>query len=165
MIVLLLLAAALIGLALTAIGLPGLWMFLLVALGLALGGVAGAPGATALMIGLGLAFLAEIVEWVASVRWTRRSGGSRRAGWGALIGGLVGAVVGLPVPIIGSVLGSFAGSFLGALAAEYSVTGRSGLAGQVAWGALIGRVVATAIKMALGVIVAVLVIASAWRAA
>ena len=82
MIVLLLVATALIGLALTAIGLPGLWIFLLVGLGLALGGVAGAPGPTALGIGLGLAFLAEIVEWVTSVRWTRRSGGSRRAGWG-----------------------------------------------------------------------------------
>ena len=163
MIVLLLLAVGLIGLALTAIGLPGIWIFLLVALGLALGGVAHAPGPTALAIGLGLAFLAEIVEWVASVRWTRRSGGSRRAGWGALLGGLVGAVVGIPIPIIGSVLGSFAGSFLGALAAEYSVTGQSGLAGKVAWGALIGRVVATAIKMALGVIVAVVIIASARR--
>jgi uncharacterized protein len=163
LIVLLLLATGLVGLALTAIGLPGLWIFLLVALGLALGGLDGAPGPTALGIGLGLAFLAEIIEWVASVRWTRRSGGSRRAGWGALIGGLVGAVVGIPVPILGSVLGSFAGSFLGALAAEYSATGRGGLAGRVAWGALIGRIVATAFKMALGVIIVTVIVASAWR--
>lgn len=164
MIVLLLLVVGLIGLGLTAIGLPGLWIFLLLPLGLALGGVTGAPGPAAIGIGLGLAFLAEIVEWVASVRWTRRSGGSRRAGWAALFGGLVGAVIGIPVPIIGSVLGSFAGSFLGALAAEYSVTRQSGQAGRVAWGALIGRVVATTIKMALGVIVIVVMIASAWGA-
>jgi uncharacterized protein YqgC (DUF456 family) len=163
MIILLLFATALIGLALTAIGLPGIWIFLLVALGLTLGGVAGAPGPAALMIGLGLAFLSEIIEWVATVRWTRRTGGSRRAGWGALLGGLVGAAVGIPVPIIGSVLGSFAGSFLGALAAEYSTTRHSGLAGRVAWGALMGRVFATAMKIALGVIVAVVIIASAWR--
>ena len=89
--------------------------------------------------------------------------GSRRAGWGAFLGGLVGAAVGIPVPIIGSVLGSFAGSFLGALAAEYSTTRHSGLAGRVAWGALMGRIFATAMKMALGVIVAVVIIASAWR--
>ena len=44
MIVLLLLVVGLIGLGLTAIGLPGLWIFLLLPLGLALGGVAGAPG-------------------------------------------------------------------------------------------------------------------------
>lgn len=163
MIILLLTATALIGLAVTAIGLPGLWVFLLVALGLMLAGVEGAPGMTAIGIGLALTFLAEIVEWVASLRWTRRSGGSRRAGWGALFGGLIGAVVGIPVPVIGSVLGSFAGSFLGALAAEYSISRQSGLAGRVAWGALIGRVVATAVKMALGVIVAVVIIASAWR--
>ncbi|HEU5218676.1 MAG TPA: DUF456 domain-containing protein [Gemmatimonadales bacterium] len=163
MIGLVLAAAALIGLALTAIGLPGLWLFLLVALGLAAGGVAGAPSLAAIGIGFGLAFLAEIGEWAASVRWTRRSGGSRRAGWGALLGGLTGAIVGLPVPVIGSVLGSFAGSFLGALAAEYSVTGRGGTAGRVAWGALVGRVVATAVKMALGFIAAVVIIASTWR--
>lgn len=164
MIVLLLCATALIGLALTAIGLPGLWVFVLVALGLTAGGVAGAPSLAAVGIGFGLVFLSEIVEWVASVRWTRRSGGSRRAGWGALLGGLVGAVVDLPVPVIGSVLGSFAGSFLGALAAEYSVTGQAGTAGRVAWGALIGRVVATAIKMGLGFVAAAVIIASAWRA-
>lgn len=163
MIVLLLLAVGLIGLALTAIGLPGLWIYLLVALGLAAGGVAGAPGLTAVVIGLGLAFVAEIVEWVASVRWTRRSGGSRRSGWGALLGGLIGAVIGIPVPVLGSVLGSFAGSFIGALVAEYSVTGHGGLAGKVAWGALIGRVVATAVKMALGIVILVVTIASAGR--
>lgn len=163
MLVFLLIAAALIGLALTAIGLPGLWLFLLVPLGLAAAGVSGAPGATAIAIGIGLAFLSEIIDGITSVRWTRRSGGSRRAGWGALLGGLVGAIVGIPIPVIGSVLGSFAGSFLGALAAEYSATGQSMQAGRVAWGALIGRVVATAFKMALGVVVAVVIIASAWR--
>ena len=163
MIVLLLVVTALIGLAVTAIGLPGLWVFLLVALGLVLAGVEGAPGMAAIGIGFVLTFLGEIVEWVASVRWTRRSGGSRRAGWGALLGGLIGAVVGIPVPVIGSILGSFAGSFLGALAAEYSVSRQGGLAGKVAWGALIGRVVATAVKMGLGVVVAVVIIASAWR--
>ena len=72
MIVLLLVVTALVGLAVTAIGLPGLWVFLLVALGLVLAGVDGAPGITAIGIGLLLTFLAEIIEWVASVRWTRR---------------------------------------------------------------------------------------------
>ena len=88
------------------------------------------------------------------MRWTGRRGGSRRAGWGALAGGLIGAVIGLPIPIIGSVVGSFLGSFAGALVAEYSVTRNSGLAGRVAWGALVGRVVGTAVKMSLTVVMA-----------
>jgi uncharacterized protein YqgC (DUF456 family) len=163
MIVLLLVATALIGLVLTAIGLPGVWIFLLLATALPLLGAANAPSGAALAVGFGLALIAEIVEWVAQVRWTGRSGGSRRAGWGALAGGIAGAFAGVPIPILGPIIGSFAGSFLGALVAEYSLTRDRGLAGKVAWGALIGRVVATTIKIGLGVVIAVVIIGSAWR--
>lgn len=163
MILLLLILTAVVGLALTAIGLPGIWGFLLVATVLPLAGAATAPSGLALGIGFGLAVVAEILEWVAQVRWTGRSGGSRRAGWGALAGGLLGAFAGLPIPVLGPVIGSFAGSFLGALAAEYTLTRDHALAGRVAWGALIGRVVATSLKMALGVVIAVVIVISAWR--
>jgi len=159
----LLIVVALLGLVLTAIGLPGVWIFLLLATVLPLLGSAHAPSGLALGIGFGLAAIAEIVEWVAQVRWTGRSGGSRRAGWGALAGGLLGAFAGVPIPVLGPIIGSFAGSFLGALIAEYSLTRDHSLAGKVAWGALIGRVVATTFKIALGVVIAVLIIGSAWR--
>jgi len=154
--------AALAGLVLTVFGLPGLWLFLLLAAGLKAAGVATGLTWGAWLVGIALAFAAELVEWVVSLRYTTRLGGSRRAGWGAIAGGLLGAVVGLPVPVIGSVLGSFLGSFLGALAAEYSATRDTDLAGRVAWGALIGRTVATAIKIMLGVVIAAVVISSAW---
>jgi len=163
MILLLLIATALLGLVLTAIGLPGLWLFLLLAAVLPLLGSATAPSGLALGIGFGLALVAEVIEWVAQVRWTGRSGGSRRAGWAALAGGILGAFAGVPIPVLGPIIGSFAGSFLGALIAEYSRTRDRGLAGKVAWGALIGRVVATTFKIALGVVVAVVIIGSAWR--
>jgi len=163
MILLLLIATALLGLVLTAIGLPGLWLFLLLAAVLPLLGSATAPSGLALGIGFGLALVAEVIEWVAQVRWTGRSGGSRRAGWGALAGGILGAFAGVPVPVLGPIIGSFAGSFLGALIAEYSRSRDRSLAGKVAWGALIGRVVATTFKIALGVVVAVVIIGSAWR--
>ena len=55
---------------------------------------------------LGLAVLGEVVEAYVGFRFAQRYGGSRRAGWGALIGGLIGAIVGVPVPVIGSVIGS-----------------------------------------------------------
>lgn len=161
MIVVLLSLTALVGLVLTAFGLPGVWVFLVTAMIFTMFATAGAPGWVALGVGTALAVVGEVVEWIASVRWTDRYGGSRRAGWGALAGGLIGAVVGLPVPLVGSILGSFAGAFAGALAGEYSASRDHGRAGRVAWGALMGRVVATAVKMALSVIIAILIIWSA----
>lgn len=157
----LLIVGGLLSLPLTAVGLPGTWAF-----------IAGAalwksfdPSASvswgAIIAGVVLAFVAELFEWGLASRYTTKYGGSRRAGWGALIGGIVGAVVGVPIPVIGSIIGSFAGAFLGALALEYSKHGEHDRAGRVAWGALIGRVVATGMKVGLGVVVVVVVVASA----
>lgn len=115
------------------------------------------------MAGAGvLVVVAEVLEFTISARYTRKYGGSRRASWGAVIGGLVGAVVGIPVPVVGSLIGAFAGAFLGALVAELSVArGERGAPVRVATGALVGRVVAAAAKVGIGVVVAVLVMAAA----
>ena len=161
--ILLLMLAAFLGLVLIAFGLPGTWLFLVAAVLLKAAGPAAGLSWTALGIGAVLALIAELGEWVASMRWTTQYGGSHRAAWGALAGGIVGAIVGLPIPLLGSIIGSFAGSFLGALVAEYTATRDHALAGQVAWGALLGRLVATALKMAIGVVIAVIIIGSAWR--
>src|SRR5205823_3073043 len=75
---------------------------------------------------IALALLGELFELWFGYGLARRYGGSKRAGWGALIGGLVGAIVGVPVPIIGSVIGGFVGAFAGATLLEYS---RSPVAG------------------------------------
>jgi hypothetical protein len=161
MIILLLALLALVGLVLTIFSLPGLWIFLLLAAGLKAIGAASGLTWGVWLVGIGLAAVAEGVEWVASMRYTRRYGGSRRAAWGALIGGMIGAVMGLPVPVIGSILGSFAGSFLGALILEFTASGDQALAGRAAWGSVVGRVVATAFKVMIGVVVGVLVVGSA----
>src|SRR5438046_509471 len=79
-----------------------------------------------------------------------RYGGSRRAGWGALVGGLVGAAIGVPVPIVGSVIGAFVGSFAGAALFEYTRSARAGVAVSAGWGAVLGRAAAAAVKIALG---------------
>lgn len=158
---LLLTLGALLSLPLTAVGLPGTWAFL--------AGVciwksvepAAPVGWTAAFIGIALALVAEALEWMLATRYAAKYGGSRRAGWGALIGGIAGAIVGVPIPVIGSIIGSFLGAFLGALALEYTKHGEHELAGRVAWGALIGRVLAAGMKVGLGVVVAVIVIASA----
>jgi uncharacterized protein YqgC (DUF456 family) len=52
---------------------------------------------------------------------------------------------------VGSVIGAFAGAFIGALALEYMGNRDANAATRVAWGALIGRVVAAALKVGVGV--------------
>ena len=153
--VLLLAASGLIGLVLIPLGLPGLWVILLGILGygwltdfqtLSVGFV---------VLAVGLALLGEVFEAWIGFRFAQRYGGSSRAGWGALVGGLVGAVVGVPVPIIGSVIGGFVGAFVGAALFEYTRARRSEVAAKAGWGAVLGRAAAAAVKMAVGVVMAV----------
>ncbi len=152
-----------VGLLLVPLGLPGLWIMV--------GGIllyAGlteyrSVGVVTMLVVLGLAFLGEIVEWWIGYGVTRRYGGSRRAGWGALIGGIVGAVVGVPVPIVGSVIGAFVGSFGGAALFEYSVSGTAATAVRVGWGALLGRAFAAAAKVAIALVIAVIGTVAALR--
>src|SRR5512146_3045947 len=95
------------------------------------------------VIGVGaLMVVAEGLEWLLTARFTKRYGGSRRAGWGAVIGGMIGAFMGVPVPVIGSIVGAFVGAFIGAFAFEYSRGTGHGTATRVAWGAFLGRVTA-----------------------
>jgi uncharacterized protein YqgC (DUF456 family) len=102
-----------------------------------------------------LMVIAEGLEWTLASRFAKRYGGSRRAGWGAVIGGMVGAFMGVPVPIVGSIIGAFVGAFVGALVFEWSGGSGGGMATRVAWGALLGRVTAAAIKIAIGFVMAV----------
>jgi uncharacterized protein len=150
----LLVLASVVGLALVPLGLPGLWIMVLGVIGF--GWLTGfrSVGVGTIGIVLGLAALGEVIEAWIGFRFARRYGGSRRAGWGALVGGIVGAVVGVPVPIVGSVIGAFIGSFVGAAAFEVTRSGANGVAIRAGWGAVLGRVAGAAVKVALGVIIA-----------
>lgn len=161
--ILLLAALALVGLFLTAVGLPGTWLFLCVVSVIKLTDPSSALGWTPIFIGYALALVAEAIEWVAASRYARKYGGSRRAGWGALLGGVAGAIIGFPVPLLGPLIGAVVGTFLGALVAELSVSGVRGGAERVAWGAMIGRIVAVGAKVGLGVTIAVLILVTATR--
>jgi hypothetical protein len=163
MLLLILALVALAGLFLTAIGLPGTWLFLAVASAVALFDSASPIAVWSIVVGVVLALIAEGIEWVAASRYARKYGGSQRSAWGALFGGIAGAIVGFPVPLFGPLFGAVLGTFFGALVAEYSVSGVNGGAERVAWGAMIGRIVATVAKLGFGVVVAVLVLAAAWR--
>ena len=135
---------------LVPLGLPGTWLMLGSAIVYDIVVASSPIGWWAIGLATGLAVIGEIFEFTVSAKYTAKYGGSRRAGWGAILGGLIGAFVGVPVPVIGSVIGTFVGSFVGALIAEFSRRdATTGSAMRVATGALIGRVVATALKLAL----------------
>ena len=146
----------LIGLALIAIGLPGLWLEVIAVLGYGALTHFRTLGVATIAAVVGLALLGELFELWFGYGLTRRYGGSQRAGWGALLGGIVGAVVGVPVPVIGSVIGSVLGSFAGAVVFEYVGSLKGGAALRAGWGALLGRVGATTAKIAIGIVIAVL---------
>ena len=151
---LILVLVLLLSLVLIALGLPGLWVMIASAVVYNLVVQPGPIGwFTLVSVGI-LGVIAEVIEFSLSGKFARKYGGSRRAGWGAIIGGMVGAFMGFPVPIVGPMIGAFVGSFIGALAGELSM-GTGGVAStKVATGALIGRVAATAVKMAIGCTIA-----------
>ncbi|PYO99206.1 MAG: hypothetical protein DMD61_07955 [Gemmatimonadetes bacterium] len=143
------------GLLLIPLGLPGLWVMVL---GFLLFGWLTqfrSESVATIAIVLSLAFAGELIESWLGFRFARRYGGSRRAGWGALVGGVVGAVVGVPVPVVGSVIGAFVGSFGGAALFEYAYSRRADVAVGAGWGAVVGRAAAAAAKIALGLVIGV----------
>jgi uncharacterized protein YqgC (DUF456 family) len=157
----LLLALALIaGLLLIPLGLPGLWLMV----GAALLYSYANPGISIWTIGAltVLALVAELIEFTLSARYARKYGGSRRAGWGAILGGVVGAFVWTPLPVIGPMIGAFAGAFVGAWLAEKTKGTAVGGATRVATGALLGRIVAVAMKVGIGLVLAVWILLALW---
>ncbi len=159
--VVLLIGLGLAGLAMIPLGLPGLWVMV--------GGILAygwltdfrTVGVATIAFVLGLAFLGEVIENWIGFRSAKRYGGSTRSGWGALIGGLIGAVIGVPVAVVGSVIGAFIGSFAGAALFEYSYSRHAGVATRAGWGAVVGRAAGAAMKIALGLIIAIIGIFSA----
>jgi len=144
----------LLSLVLIALGLPGLWVMIASAVVYNL--VTGTDAISWFtLVGVGvLGLIAEYIEFTMSAKYARKYGGSRRAGWGAMIGGMIGAFMGFPVPIVGPLIGAFVGSFIGALIGEKSVGSTGAASARVATGALIGRAVATAMKMGVGCAIA-----------
>jgi uncharacterized protein YqgC (DUF456 family) len=150
MALLILAGVIILSLILIVLGLPGLWIMIASAVVYNMV-VPGDPiGWISLVAVAVLALIAELLEFTLTARYARKYGGSRRAGWGAIIGGIIGAMVGFPVPIIGPIIGAFVGSFCGALIAEITGGSSAGDATRVAKGALIGRVMSTVLKIGIG---------------
>lgn len=150
----LLVFALVLGLAAIPFGLPGLWLMVAAAVAYDVHAPAAFAGWT--LAGMvTLVALAEAAEFLLTVRYTARYGGSRRATVGAVLGSIAGAIVGVPVPLVGSVVGAFAGAFAGAFVAELTRGSTSEVAGRAATGALLGRAAAAAVKLGAGVALAI----------
>jgi hypothetical protein len=143
----------LISLFIIPLGLPGTWVMLAAGVGYSIL-VPNSIGMVPLIGTTVLAVIAEVFEFTLAGTYARKYGGSRRASWGAIVGGTIGAIIGVPVAIVGSIIGAFLGAFLGALVFEYTLGSGAMLSTRVAWGALIGRAVAAAMKVAFGFAIA-----------
>ena len=88
-----------------------------------------------------LTALAWLVDFLAAAVGAKRLGASPRAFWGALIGAIVGMFFGLA--------GIILGPFVGAVAAELSAGRPMADAGRAGFGAWVGTVVGTAVKLAI----------------
>ncbi len=152
----------LVGVAATLLTLPGIWLMVAVAVGIdvwrpetfsiwTLGAAAG------------LAFLAEVAEFIAAGAGAAKARGAKRSAAGAIVGALAGAIIGTPiVPILGTILGAAIGAGIGAALLERTKVGRTwGDVGRVGQGAAVGRLVATVVKMVFAVVVATLLFVAA----
>jgi uncharacterized protein YqgC (DUF456 family) len=157
--ILILLLVIVLGLVMIPFGLPGTWIIAAGALGYSLL-VPNSIGIVTVVIVCILALVGELIEFSLTAKYTKKFGGSRRASWGAIIGGMIGAFIGVPVPVVGSIVGAFAGAFAGAFVAELTKSS-AGSATRVATGALIGRAVAAAMKVGIGLAMAAWVLFAA----
>lgn len=149
--------------AIVALGLPGTWLLLALALaveftdGIYLPGEAPQTFSWPLLIACALAAtVGEVLEFAAGVLGAKRSGSSARGAWGAFLGGLLGAAAGIaiPIPIVGSLIGALLGTFVGAIVGELTLPGaqvRSSL--KPATGATLGRVLGTLSKIPIALLV------------
>ncbi len=125
-------------------GVPGTPVVLLAAVGHRL--CFGAAGANNwVLLGLGfLTLVSLLIEWLAGVLGTRRFGGTWRGMIGALVGGIAGMFFSLPGIILGPIIGAVVFELAGGC--------RMGQAARAGVGTLVGWLVGSAAKVAIGVV-------------
>ena len=163
------------GLGLNLVGLPGLWL-MVAAHGLFawLDQDDSLAGWESSLVMLGLALLAELVEFLAGAAGSKTAGGTLRSTVGAVVGGIVGGILAavlVPVlPVVNAILGACVGSFVGAalLEASYAPADVEARAdfyrrlNRVGWGAFKGRLWGIVLKTAVGVVMLVVSLVTAW---
>ena len=137
------------GLILSCLTISGTWLVLLATILAAFLGGPHFPGWITIVLFLVLAIFVEIVEWLAGLWGVQKRGGSKLAGFAAIVGGILGLFLGtlIPIPILGSLFGMFAGSFALAYAVEHHRLKVSSQALHIAWGTVIARILVLLLKV------------------
>ncbi len=156
---LLMIVIAVLGIGMTAIGLPGNWLILITAIGYGyLDNFV--HMSTGVLLGLlGALLLGELAEFAAGTLGAKKEQASRGAMLAGFLGGIAGGIIGTGiVPGLGSIAGAIAGSFAAGYLAEYAATGNRDKAGRVAKSIVIGQALGLLFKLAVAVGMVVLLI-------
>ncbi|MBI3834095.1 MAG: DUF456 domain-containing protein [Planctomycetes bacterium] len=139
--------------------LPGTWF--IVAAGLVDQALRHWPKIWIIWVLIGVAVVAEFVEFATAGIVARRAGGSRASAWGGLIGGIAGVFIfSIPLPLIGSVIGALLGCFLGAAIVEVQIQQRLAHGARVGYFAAIGMAFGIVSKIAAAMLMSALLIGS-----
>lgn len=157
--------AALLGIVLTLLTLPGIWFAVIVAVVCAIWRPELISIPT-LIAAVALAVAGEIAELAWSAVGAAKQGSTRAGGVGALAGGLIGAILAtflIPIPILGTLAGAVIGAAAGAFIAERGMHQRTWRDSfRIGKGAAVGRLYAVIIKTLIAAITAALLITAAW---
>lgn len=152
---------SMIGVALTLLTLPGIWVTLGAAVLVKMLWYPHMFSWELLGVALCLGVLAEIAEFVASAAGSTKAGGSKHGAIWSIVGALVGAIVGsilLPIPIVGTVVGGVVGAGGAALLAEVVFAKKSWTdAMKVGTGAAVGRLLSTVIKTGFSAAISIMI--------
>lgn len=113
----------------------------------------------------GLAAVGELVEFAAGAAGAAKEGGSRRgmilSVVGAAVGSILGAIVGVPIPVVGPIIAALGGAAAGAFCGAYVGESWKGKLHTetmaVSKAALVGRVLGTVGKLAIGAVMVVVI--------
>jgi len=137
------------GLFISCLGISGTWLVVAGTLIAAWIRPDGFPGLWTVAVFAVLSGLVELAEALSGLWGVRRRGGSKLAGFMAVLGGLGGLLLGslVPVPVLGSLLGMVAGSFGLVFAVEAYRLKHTQKAARIAWGAVVAHVLVILLKV------------------
>lgn len=150
----LILIVSIIGVVMTLLMLPGMWVVLLTVMLAKLIEPDIMPWWAILVIAV-IVLIAELMEFLSSAAGAKVGGATKKGMTAAVIGGIVGAIAAtflIPIPVIGSLLGGVIGAGLGTVLVERGGKRTWRESGKAGAGAAVGRFAATFIKTGLAIL-------------
>ena len=156
---LLVIIIAVLGIGMTAIGLPGNWLILVTAVGYGYLENFEHMSTAVLLWLFGALLIGELAEFVAGSLGAKKEKASSSAIVAAFVGGIAGGIIGTGImPGLGSIGGAIGGSFAAGYLTEYIATGNREKAGRVAKSIVIGQTLGLIFKLAVAIGMVVFII-------